>query len=136
MHILSAESAKTFYILRTVSWNPLIIFTLLWIQLHLLQHTICVVSADRIIHLKHYKYINKSLSSLIFGRLDQWKFLQLCLTLIGMRGDTFVSLYFLNQILSAEFLSKISKLFWRWKSIGFIWLPSSLSLIKNVPRWC
>jgi hypothetical protein len=33
------------------------------------------------------------------------------LTLIGMRGDTFISLYFLDQILSAEFLSTISKLF-------------------------
>ena len=42
------------------------------------------------------------------------------LTISGMRGDTFTSLYFLDQILSAELLSKISKLFWRWKlaSIG------------------
>ena len=30
------------------------------------------------------------------------------LTLIGMRGDTFISLSFLDKILSAEFLSKIS----------------------------
>ena len=37
------------------------------------------------------------------------------LILIGMRGDTFTSLSFLDQILSAEFLSKLSKLFWRWK---------------------
>ena len=29
------------------------------------------------------------------------------LTLIGMKGDTFISLSFLGQILSAEFLSKI-----------------------------
>ena len=35
------------------------------------------------------------------------------LTLIGMRGDAFISLSFLDQILSAEFLSKIPKLFWR-----------------------
>ena len=35
----------------------------------------------------------------------------LVLTLIGMRGDTFISLSFLNQILSADFLSKLSKLF-------------------------
>ena len=49
--------------------------------------------------------------------------------LIGMRGDTFISLSFLDQILSAEFLSKNSKLFCRWKltSIGLI---GSLSLIK------
>ena len=33
------------------------------------------------------------------------------LTLIGMRGDTFISLSFLDQILSADFLSKLSKLF-------------------------
>ena len=32
------------------------------------------------------------------------------LTLIGMRGDTFISLFFLNQICLAEFVSKISKL--------------------------
>ena len=32
------------------------------------------------------------------------------LTLIGMRGDTFISLSFLDQILSAGFLSKHSKL--------------------------
>ena len=34
---------------------------------------------------------------------------KLFLTLIGMRGDTFISLSFLNQILSADFLSKLSK---------------------------
>ena len=33
------------------------------------------------------------------------------LTLIGMRGDNFISLSFLDQILSAEYLSKHSKLF-------------------------
>ena len=33
------------------------------------------------------------------------------LTLIGMRVDTFISLSFLNQILSSDFLSKLSKLF-------------------------
>jgi hypothetical protein len=33
------------------------------------------------------------------------------LTLIGMRGDTFISFSFLDQILSADFLSKLSKLF-------------------------
>jgi hypothetical protein len=30
-----------------------------------------------------------------------------------MRGDSFVSLSILDQLLSAEYLSKISKLFWR-----------------------
>jgi hypothetical protein len=41
-----------------------------------------------------------------------------------MRGDDFISLSFLDKILSAEFLSKISKHFWRGKltSIGLIWL--------------
>jgi hypothetical protein len=34
------------------------------------------------------------------------------LTLIGMREGTFHPLSFLDQILSAKFLSKISKLFW------------------------
>ena len=50
------------------------------------------------------------------------------LTLIGMRGDTFISLSFLDQILSAEFLWKISKLFWMLKltSIGLIWHPAKL----------
>ena len=38
--------------------------------------------------------------------VDQMIFL---LTLIAMRGDTFHSLSFLDQILSAEFVSKISK---------------------------
>ena len=32
------------------------------------------------------------------------------LTLIGMRGDTFISLSYLDQIFSADFLSKLSKL--------------------------
>ena len=52
------------------------------------------------------------------------------LTLIGMRGNTFISLFFLDQILSAEFLSKISKLFLRWKltSIGLIWHPAKLKV--------
>ena len=46
--------------------------------------------------------------------------------LIGMREGTFHHSSFLNQTLSAEFLSKLSKLFWRWKltSIGFIWHPA------------
>ena len=35
------------------------------------------------------------------------------LTLNGMRGDTFISLSYLNQILSADFLSKHSKTFLR-----------------------
>ena len=48
--------------------------------------------------------------------------------LIGMRGDTFISWFFLDQILSGEFLSKVSKLFSRWKlpSIGLIWHPAKL----------
>ena len=33
------------------------------------------------------------------------------LPLIDMKGDTFISLFFLDQIFSAEFLSKISKKF-------------------------
>ena len=45
--------------------------------------------------------------------LDLRKSEQALWTLIGMRGDTFISLYFLDQILSAEFLSKNFKLFWR-----------------------
>ena len=45
-----------------------------------------------------------------------------------MRGNTFIPLSFLDQILSAAFLSKISKLFWRWKltSIRLIWHPAKL----------
>ena len=50
------------------------------------------------------------------------------LTLIGMRRGTFHPLSILDQTLSAEFLPKISKLFWRWKltSIGLIWHPAKL----------
>jgi hypothetical protein len=58
------------------------------------------------------------------------------LTLIGMREGTIHPLSFLDQILSAEFISKISKLFWRWKLTDeFDSLPSSLRLMKNAPRW-
>ena len=44
-------------------------------------------------------------------------------TLIGMRGDTFISLSFLDQILSTIF-----KIFWRWKLtyIGLSWPPAKL----------
>ena len=50
------------------------------------------------------------------------------LTVNGMRGDTFITLSFLDQILSAEFLTKISKLFCRWKLtwIGLIWCLAKL----------
>ena len=50
------------------------------------------------------------------------------LTLIGMRKGTFIPFSFLDWILSAEFLSKTSKLFWRWKltSIWLIWHPAKL----------
>ena len=41
-------------------------------------------------------------------------------------------IYFLGQFFSAEFLSKFSKLFWRWKLTP---CHSSLSLINNVPWW-
>ena len=43
------------------------------------------------------------------------------LTLIGMREGTFIPLYFLDWILSAEY-------FWRWKwtSIGLIWHPDKV----------
>ena len=49
------------------------------------------------------------------------------LTLIGMRGDTFISLSFLDQILSADILSKLSKLFddENWHQSGYFdTLPS------------
>jgi hypothetical protein len=50
------------------------------------------------------------------------------LTLFGMGGDTFIPLSFLDHILSADFFSKISKLFWRWKltSIGLFWHSAQL----------
>ena len=57
-------------------------------------------------------------------------------TLIGMRGDTFISLTFFDQILSAEFLSKISKLFEgkNWHQSGYFdTLPSLLSVLKVDP---
>ena len=58
------------------------------------------------------------------------------LTLIGMRGDTFISLSFLDQILSADFLSKLSKLFegenWH-QSDYFDTLPRLLSILKFAP---
>ena len=55
------------------------------------------------------------------------------LTLIGMRGDTFTSLSFLDEILSAEFLSKRSKHFGgkNWHHSGYFdTLPSLLSLLN------
>ena len=50
------------------------------------------------------------------------------MTQFGMRKGTFYPLSFLDQTLSAEFLPKKSKLFWRWKltSIGLIWHPDRL----------
>ena len=55
------------------------------------------------------------------------------LTLIGMRSDIFISLSFLDQILSADFLSKLSKLFEgeNWHQLGYFdTLPCLLSLLK------
>ena len=60
----------------------------------------------------------------------------LLLTLIGMRGDTFISLIFLDQILSAEFLSKISKILEVKVDINWVNLTPFEALIKNAPRWC
>ena len=53
--------------------------------------------------------------------------------IIGMRGDTFISLSFLDQILSTEFLSKRSKLFGS-QSGYFDTLPKLSSLLKVAPR--
>jgi hypothetical protein len=53
------------------------------------------------------------------------------LTLIGMRGDTFISLSFLDQILSAEFLSKRSKLF--GLTSGYFDTLSSYLSFRNCP---
>ena len=53
-----------------------------------------------------------------------------------MRRDTFISLSFLDQIMSAGFLSKISKLFGRWKSssIRLIWHPAKvIESYKKMP---
>ena len=50
------------------------------------------------------------------------------LTLSGMEQGIFTPMSLLDHILSAEFFSKISKLFWRWKlrSIGLFWHPAQL----------
>ena len=48
-------------------------------------------------------------------------------TLMGMKGDTFISLPFLDQILSAEFLSKIPQL----TAIELIWHPAIAKLIES-----
>ena len=50
------------------------------------------------------------------------------LTLIGKRQGGLTSLMILDWILTAEFLSKNFKHFWRWKlrSIGIIWHPAKL----------
>ena len=50
------------------------------------------------------------------------------ITLFGTGGDIFIPLSFLDQILSAELCSNISKLFWRWKftSIGLFWHHAQL----------
>ena len=47
---------------------------------------------------------------MIFGQYLTEKAAVHLLTLIGMRGDAFISLSFLDQILSADFLSKLFKL--------------------------
>ena len=48
-------------------------------------------------------------------------FFSLLTYVFGTEGNTFILLSFLDQILSADVFSKISKLFWRWKlkSIGY-----------------
>ena len=48
-----------------------------------------------------------------FLQCDWMTFLWQILTLSGTGQDIFIPLFLLDQILSAEFLSKISKLFWR-----------------------
>ena len=47
---------------------------------------------------------------------------------IWHEGSTFIPLSFLNWIFSVEFLSILSKLFWRYKlkSFGLIWHPARL----------
>ena len=68
-----------------------------------------------------------------------WKITHAALTLIGTREGTFHPLSFLDEILSAEFLSQISEFFWRWKltSNRLIWHPAKLNthwfLWKEIP---
>ena len=60
------------------------------------------------------------------------------LTLIGIRVDTFISLSFFDQILSADFWSQLSKLFGSencYQSDYFDTLSSLLSLLKVAPSW-
>ena len=69
----------------------------------------------------------------IWGRNPIWMKI-FTLTLIGMRGDTFISLPFTDQIIWADFLSKLSKLLEgeNWHQLGYFdTLPNSLSLIKE-----
>ena len=55
------------------------------------------------------------------------------LILMGMRGDTFISLSYLDHILSAEFLSRISR--WKLTSIGLVWSPAKLNICFRKCRW-
>ena len=56
--------------------------------------------------------LNPRAPSLEGGVIHKWP----CkLTLFGTGGGIFIPLSLLDQILSAEFSSKISKKFWRWK---------------------
>ena len=60
------------------------------------------------------------------------------LTLIGMTGDIFICLRFLNQILSADFLSKLYTLFGgeNWHRLSYFdTLPSLLSFFKDSINW-
>ena len=77
--------------------------------------------------------MKKTKETLSHRLCNNWQILQNYndLTLIGMRGDTFISLSFLDQILSAELFIKNFQTFLEVKKIDK--LPSSSSLIKVAP---
>ena len=62
------------------------------------------------------------------------------LTLSGMGQGTLTLIFLLDQILSADFFSKISKLFWmggKLRSIGSFWHPAQLlKSYKSCPDPC
>ena len=92
---------------------------------------VCMVKAKQI-WVCFYHYCPTTKFAIPFKeRLLEWP-----LNLFGIRGATFIPFSFIDQILWADFFSKIYTIFGRWKltSIGLFWHPAQLiESIKSCP---
>ena len=120
-----------------------------YIHNYVVVHTVCASVHHRfkvcvrnffvcIFFVNNYKSLDPNVIKLCFlyeiRSITAYYAIWCSLSKVGMRGDTFISLSFLDQILSAEFLSKISSIqrfFVYFDKVQVVWKSHKISKKKS-----